>query len=612
MAVIATLSGTALRPGISKNRRYYSPDLIARMVERANERMTDESGRPLTMRTGHPDPESQQFAPVTATAGRVTGLRVAEDGSARFTAELYDSQAGRDVLALYDTRGQRPAVRNVSIRGRWLGDVVGLMVDGVQCEGADDLELDGLDFTHLPGVEGAQVDRVAAPGAALEAAGAVGGLIFESLEETSVTVTETAAAPAPHADLGYLADGQRRWPLGTLAEARESWIAIHESKNAERYTAGQIKRLRGRTAKALRGFGVEVRRDLGESAGPVLVSRGQVAEGAFFDGEYTRPGEFYVRLDNGAVCITVSSCSIDPHDLGRVGTAAMGGAVQALLAMDPDDDGDIDVAGAPYQDTDHGMEATPAGAAPAVEGVTPRGLPDADDDDDDTEGAATAGAPATETATGTPPAPADQTPASTAEAANTTESEAPVMTDATQAAAAEATPAPTTPAPAAAAAPLTIEALTAFGTAMGEALAAKLAPAAPAAAAVEAAPAAVETPAVETPAVPAVAETEDERISRLVEAKLAERSAALEADNKAFLQTEIRAGRITPSRKGLVGRVTEAGEMQPVGGDVAEGLNEHGLPVKLAGNKAPHELVGAQRAGLSALLFEHYTNPQGR
>lgn len=609
MAVIATLSGTALRPGISKNRRYYSPELIERMVERANERLADEAGRPLTMRTGHPDPDTQQFAPVTATAGRVTGLRVAEDGSARFTAELYDSQAGRDVLALYDTRGQKPAVRNVSIRGRWLGDVVGLMVDGVQCEGAEDLELDGLDFTHLPGVDGAQVDRVAAPGAALEAAGAVGGLIFESLEETTVTVTETANPPAvvQYADMGYLADGKQRYPLTTLAEARAAWSALNEAATADKYTAAQLKRARGRTVKALKGLGVEVRRDLAE-AGPVLVQRGQVAEGGYFDGEYTRPGEFYVRLDNGAVCITVSSCSIDPHDLGRVGTAAMGGAVQALLAMDPDDDGDIDVPGAPYQDTDHGMEGETA----------PRPFGDGrDDDEDDMEGAATAEAP-TETNAGAPPA-AEATEATT-EGAATKESEAPAMSDATKAAA-ESVETPAAPATVTISADALAEMVKAAATsavaAVAEAL--KPVPAAPAAApaaetpaaAPAAAPATEAAPAAPAAETPAAVETEDERITRLVEAKMAERTAALEAQHTKFLQTAVQQGRVAPQRKGLVGRVSEAGELQQVGEAADTGLGAGGLPRAWAGDKAPHELVGAARAGMSALLFEHYTNPQG-
>lgn len=574
MAVIATIAGTGLRPGISKNKRYYSPELIERAVARAQARIDDEDGRPITMRVGHPLPDTQAFAPVTETAGRITSVAVAGDGSMRFTADLYDNSAGRDVLALYDTRGQKPALKNVSIRGRWLGETAPLLIDGVQCEAAADLELDGIDFTHLPGVDGAQVDKVAAPGAALESAGA-GALIYESCEETHVTDTATEAAPAtPHADLGYLPDGQARWPLGTLAEARDSWVALHESATADQYSARQLKRVRARAARALRGHGVEVRRDLAEGAGPVLVRRGQVAEGGYFDGDYTRPGSFYVTLDNGAVCVSVSSCSIDPHDLGRIGTAAMAGAVQALLAMDPDDDGDIDVPGAPRQDADHGMEAAPP---------PPAGDGDGEEDDEDDMEAAEAAPPAD------PPA-AIETPASTEDAANTntTESEAPVMADANQAAAAEATPATEAATPA----PLTMEALAAFGAAMGKEIVAGLqaaqatAPAveaAPAQPAAEAAPAAAEAPA-------AVAETEDQRIARLVQ----EGIQAMVAD-----------GQITPGRKGLVGKVTESGALTEIGKGVAEGLNEHGLPVAWAGDKPAHELKGAERSHLSATLLQH-------
>jgi hypothetical protein len=70
-------------------------------------------------------------------------------------------------------------------------------------------------------------------------------------------------------------------------------------------------------------------------------------------------GNLYVSLTNGPTTVTVSSYSLDPHDLDAVGRAAMAGAVQAIVGIDPDLDADVDVPGEPDDD---GAAATAAGA----------------------------------------------------------------------------------------------------------------------------------------------------------------------------------------------------------------------------------------------------------
>ena len=84
------------------------------------------------------------------------GLSLAEDGSARFTAQLAATTAGQDIATLVTAKD--PFLKNVSIRGWWLGEVRKVIHDGENATTADDLEIDGIDFTKSPGVVGAVLD----------------------------------------------------------------------------------------------------------------------------------------------------------------------------------------------------------------------------------------------------------------------------------------------------------------------------------------------------------------------------------------------------------------------------------------------------------------------
>jgi hypothetical protein len=93
-------------------------------------------------------------------------------------------------------------------------------------ETADDLELDGLDYTRKPGVHGAGIDVVTLAGAEpRESDGTTRVPITESAPEASVTITEadTSGEQGPFADPGYQADKKKRFPLDTKARAKTAW-----------------------------------------------------------------------------------------------------------------------------------------------------------------------------------------------------------------------------------------------------------------------------------------------------------------------------------------------------------------------------------------------------
>lgn len=585
---IATIKGTALVPGVSRNKRLYSHEVIGKAVTRARARLAEANGMPLTMRISHPTDEPR--APVTEIVGRVTDIWQEADGRARFTAEIADTKHGNDVFMLVDNRDGKPALKNVSIRGGWLGRTRQVVLSGGDLvESGDDLEIDGIDYTHKPGVPGAEIEHVTDPGGEPRESGPDGRTpITESVQEaTLVTAITEADAPADtnkpardvhYADPGYQKDAGKRWPLDSKAQAKAAWAAITESATARAYTSQQLKRIRQRTVKALRGHGVEVLKEgwLLDAAGKVSESAAVVEHG----GQYEEPASFCININNGMVSISVSSWRIDAHDLDLVARAAMEGACLALASIDPDADGDIDLAGTAGESGE---------SAPTA--VTTESTED----------------PVTEPPTAEPAVPAAPEPvAPTAPepaADPTHKEEAPAMSEPT-----------TTPAVAASpAGDLSDASIDKLADKIGGALAAAFAKFAPApvaapaesapaapAAVVEAAPvpAVVAAPApvaAVAPATTAVVETEDQRIARIVEAQV--KSRLTEAVQRAVVQNG------PPTRKGLVGRVTESGELD-TGGSSGE-LNSHGVPSDWP-DKPLHEYTADERAKhFSPALFAH-------
>jgi hypothetical protein len=340
--------GVAIVPGVSLNRRLYTREAIGRAVARAQDRIRAGLA-PLTMLTHHGAEDDS-----TRIVGRVTELWQDDDGAARFRAVFADTDEARTIEQLVLPGDDAPPfLRGVSIRGYFLGEMRRVLApDGAPADTADDLELDGVDFTKTPGVvlAGVSTDETAQGGRTMirESVAPVAG---GTSTAPTASVTEQAG-PARYADLGYL--GERRWPLDTPGQAVAAWRGVGEAAG---YTAPQRKRLRERTRKALDGHGLQIAEDGRTVVLPATDRAAGVAEGYAWGWEYD--GSFSARLSNGPIDICVSSWMVDPAALDKVAMAAMQAAVATLVALDPDAiDGDT----AETADREPATETTPADA----------------------------------------------------------------------------------------------------------------------------------------------------------------------------------------------------------------------------------------------------------
>jgi hypothetical protein len=321
-----TIHGVALRPGVSRNRRRYTPEMCSKAYDRISERLDDMAGRPLTMRTAHPDP-SGQGAVVTSIVGHVTKAWLTSDKAIAYEALLADTPEGKTVQQLVKPAADgRAHLANVSIRGYFLGET---RQDPDGCVTADDLEIDGLDLTDTPGMTTASV----APGASESVQSTP---IFESVEEAFVDTTTSTI----YADLGFTAAGQRL-PITTEADIRTSWAAINET--ADGYTRKQAGRIRGRIRAAARESGINLATEATDSAVK------QIIEGyAAMLPEPMRPKfieEAYacVSVGDGAASVDASCYGNDPADLQAVIGRLAAAVVAALDEIDPNGDGQIDL-----------------------------------------------------------------------------------------------------------------------------------------------------------------------------------------------------------------------------------------------------------------------------
>ena len=188
---IATISGIGLVPGVSKNRRLYTPEMVERATKRLDERIKA-GNAPANMLSFHGAGDNSRE--ITAT---LTGARL-DEGRLRFDAAITDTGAGRDIASLADmSDGKPPHLKNVSIRGYWLGTVRKVKgPDGQPVETADDMDVNGIDWTKDPGVTGAEIDTFAWTGNDAKAETTERVAIYESVQEARVTITEEAAADA--------------------------------------------------------------------------------------------------------------------------------------------------------------------------------------------------------------------------------------------------------------------------------------------------------------------------------------------------------------------------------------------------------------------------------
>lgn len=184
---LATVKGTMLTPGISRNGRLYTRELIAKAVGRMQERIADPNGLPIVMRTHHEAGDNSALI-----VGRVTHVNLDEQGNANYKASLYNTQPAKDIAGL--VVGDQPALKSVSIHGYWLGDPRKVKYQGETAVTADDLEIDAVDFTASPGVSGAVVTQASYYTEDAATTESVNGrvAISESAEVELLAITETA------------------------------------------------------------------------------------------------------------------------------------------------------------------------------------------------------------------------------------------------------------------------------------------------------------------------------------------------------------------------------------------------------------------------------------
>ncbi len=180
---LATINGTMLAPGISKNNRQYTAPAISRAVKRMKERLNDPEGLPVVMRTHHAaGDDSRQIV------GRITDVHQETDGSAVYTAKLFNNTAARDLapLLVEDEKDGKAALRTTSIYGYWVGPVEHIQTsEGTRVEVGEDLEIDAIDFTASPGVPKSRVKSVA-----FESTRHTDSNIFSEESQATITLDE--------------------------------------------------------------------------------------------------------------------------------------------------------------------------------------------------------------------------------------------------------------------------------------------------------------------------------------------------------------------------------------------------------------------------------------
>ena len=92
--VIARITGTALVPGVSKNRRWYKPEHLQGAADAANRRIA--AGENMLMKTHHDAKDDS-----TRITARITGMHVTDEGTLDYATEISANKAGKTTL-LYE------------------------------------------------------------------------------------------------------------------------------------------------------------------------------------------------------------------------------------------------------------------------------------------------------------------------------------------------------------------------------------------------------------------------------------------------------------------------------------------------------------------------------
>jgi hypothetical protein len=371
---LATISGVALAPGVSRNRRLYTPELIAKAAKRMQERLADPNSLPIVMRTHHDAGDDS-----AKIVGRITSVEVDNNKALRYKADLYDTFHAREIANLVTP--EQPALRSVSIHGYWMGSPKQIQTDEGLATTADDLEIDAIDFTASPGVDGAVIDG---SNKATESGGVLRTPIRESME-ASVTVTEADCGLAVISKENLLgaqvteywigeakysaddmksmvskgqamknANGDPSYPIADVSDLKKAILAVGRGKaNHDAIRRHIIKRAKALGAMDL----IPDNWTSGGSSKETEVRLGDITE-YFGDGNDAVAG-FCIDAYSGPLCVSIRG-NVPPDQLRAAATAAACAAMDAINCMDPDNDADID---AGTDDMD-GMESKPGAVSP--------------------------------------------------------------------------------------------------------------------------------------------------------------------------------------------------------------------------------------------------------
>lgn len=354
MGAIAQISGVALVPGVSRNKRLYTPEVISRAAERMQKRLADPNGLPIVMRTHHEAGDDS-----AKIVGRVTSVTVGEDKALRYKADLYDTFHAKEIANLVTP--SKPALRSVSIHGFWVGEPKQVTYEGESATTADDLEIDAIDFTASPGVDAALIDP---SGSTAETDGEKRTAISEA-SEASISLTEqgsgwadiTREAEEPHVEPYWIgeakysaddmrdllakghamknASGEPSYPIADVSDLKKAIRAVGRGKGSH----DAIRRHIIKRAKAL-GAGDLIPDNWGSSGSNAESYKlGLVTE--FFQ-EDGSPSGFCIDAYSGPLSVTVRG-QVGPDQLRLAAKAAVCAAMDAINLLDPDDDADIDV-----------------------------------------------------------------------------------------------------------------------------------------------------------------------------------------------------------------------------------------------------------------------------
>lgn len=338
---IATIKGTMLAPGISKNNRKYTNEAIGRMVNRMKERLNDPNALPVVMRTHHDAGDNSRLI-----VGRITSVQQESDGRATYEAKLYNTVAGRDIAALIDGSDGAPALRTTSVFGRWVGPTMETKEGGKRVEVGEDLAIEALDFTASPGVEQSRIDTVAFESHSMTLAP-----IQDEVALDGVSICENYEATI-ELDEDVDAEGEdlHVYERDFTTKQRKSMAAKGQAMAGGRYPIANKSDLRNAIRAVGRGSGDHnaIRQHIMKRAAALGLSN-MIPDNWKSSGAKESVAETQVEVcvldDDGCPIVKICATNVEYDDIKKAAKAAAKIAVRVIDpdqsdAMDDDPDGD--------------------------------------------------------------------------------------------------------------------------------------------------------------------------------------------------------------------------------------------------------------------------------